>query len=232
MNIDDLGNRFVLVILIKFTENLQSTIFDRKYSIKKGEAMNQAQIIEIEPESEIAPEPVIDSLATIRNMVSACIQCGTCTGSCPSAFAMDLTPRQLWYNVLMGEKETIFHSKTFSLCSACYCCTLRCPRGLPLTETMSSLKQIAAKENLAPYKKNIRFYKSFMESVRRHGRVREMEFMTLYFLSMKNPFMPLQFAPLGMKLMGKGKVSFEIPSKGNGALESIFRKVEELEQNS
>lgn len=194
--------------------------------------MNQAQIIEIEPESEIAPEPVIDSLATIRNMVSACIQCGTCTGSCPSAFAMDLTPRQLWYNVLMGEKETIFHSKTFSLCSACYCCTLRCPRGLPLTETMSSLKQIAAKENLAPYKKSIRFYQSFMESVRRHGRVREMEFMTLYFLSMKNPFMPLQFAPLGLKLMGKGKVSFEIPSKGNGALESIFRKVEELEQNS
>jgi heterodisulfide reductase subunit C len=221
-----------LVILIKFTENLQSTIFDRKYSIKKGEAMNQAQMIEIVPESEIAPEPVIDSLATIRNMVSACIQCGTCTGSCPSAFAMDLTPRQLWYNVLMGEKETIFHSKTFSLCSVCYYCTLRCPRGLPLTETMSALKQIAAKENLAPYKKSIRFYKSFMESVRRHGRVREMEFMTLYFLSMKNPFMPLQFAPLGLKLMGKGKVSFEIPSKGNGALESIFRKVEELEQNS
>ena len=194
--------------------------------------MTQAQIIEIEPESEIVPEPVIDSLAEIRDMVSACIQCGTCTGSCPNAFAMDLTPRQLWTNVLMGEKETIFHSKTFSLCSVCYYCTLRCPRGLPLTETMSALKQIAAKENLAPYKKSIRFYKSFMESVRRHGRVREMEFMMLYFLSMKNPFMPLQFAPLGMKLMGKGKVSFEIPSKGNGALESIFRKVEELEQNS
>jgi heterodisulfide reductase subunit C len=163
-------------------------------------------------------------------MVSACIQCGTCTGSCPNAFAMDLTPRQLWYNVLMGEKDTIFHSKTFSLCSVCYYCTLRCPRGLPLTEAMSALKQIAAKENLAPYKKSIQFYKSFMESVRRHGRVREMEFMTLYFLSMKNPFMPFQFAPLGLKLMGKGKVSFEIPSKGNGDLEAIFRKVEVLEQ--
>ena len=193
--------------------------------------MNQAQMIEIEPESEIAPEPVIDSLAEIRSMVSACIQCGTCTGSCPNAFAMDLMPRQLWYNVLMGEKETIFHSKTFFLCSVCYCCTLRCPRGLPLTEAMSALKQIAAKENLAPYKKSIRFYQSFMESVRRHGRVREMEFMTLYFLSMKNPLMPFQFAPLGLKLMGKGKVSFEIPSKGNGALEAIFRKVEALEKN-
>ena len=193
--------------------------------------MNPEDKIEIEPVSKTVPGPVIDSLATIRNMVSACIQCGTCTGSCPNAFAMDLTPRQLWYNVLMGEKETIFHSKTFSLCSVCYCCTLRCPRGLPLTEAMSALKQIAAKENLEPYKKSIRFYKSFMESVRRHGRVREMEFMSLYFLSMKNPLMPLQFVPLGMKLMGKGKISFEFPSKGNGALESIFRKVEELEKN-
>jgi heterodisulfide reductase subunit C len=207
--------------------NQQSTIINNK-----GKAMNTAEKIDIERVSATLPEPVIDSLAEIRSMVSACIQCGTCTGSCPNAFAMDLTPRQLWYNILMGEKDTIFHSKTFSLCSACYYCTLRCPRGLPLTEAMSALKQIAAKENLAPYKKSIQFYKSFMESVRRHGRVREMEFMTLYFLSMKNPFMPFQFAPLGLKLMGKGKVSFEIPSKGNDDLEAIFRKVEVLERKS
>lgn len=193
--------------------------------------MNQSEKIEIEQECETAPAPVIDSLAPIRDMVSACIQCGTCTGSCPNAFAMDLTPRQLWYNILRGEKGTIFHSKTFSLCSVCYYCTLRCPRGLPLTEAMNALKQIAAKENLTPYKKSIRFYKSFMESVRRHGRVREMEFMTLYFMAMKNPLLPFRFAPLGIKLMGKGKVSVELPSKGSGALEAIFRKVEELENS-
>jgi heterodisulfide reductase subunit C2 len=192
--------------------------------------MNHMEKIDIEQLPASPPEPMVDSLAAVRNMVSTCIQCGTCTGSCPNAFAMDLTPRQLWYNVLMGEKDTIFHSKTFFLCSVCYYCTLRCPRGLPLTETMGALKQIAAKENLVPYKNSIRFYKSFMESVRRHGRVREMEFMMLYFLSMKNPFMLLQFAPLGIKLMAKGKVSFGFPSKGIGALESIFRKVEELEK--
>jgi heterodisulfide reductase subunit C len=193
--------------------------------------MNQTTKTDIEQGPATASEPMVDSLAAVRDMVSTCIQCGTCTGSCPNAFAMDLTPRQLWYNVLMGEKNTIFHSRTFTLCSVCYYCTLRCPRGLPLTETMSALKQIAAKENLVPYKKSIRFYKSFMESVRRHGRVREMEFMTLYFLSLKNPFIPLQFAPLGIKLLCKGKISFEMPSKENGALDSIFRKVEELEKS-
>ena len=144
--------------------------------------------------------------------------------------ANGLTPRQLWYNVLRGEKDAIFHSKTFSLCSVCYYCTLRCPRGLTLTEAMSTLKQISVKENPDLYKLSIRFYQNFLESVRRHGRVREMEFMTLFFLSMKNPFLPLKFTPLGMRLMWKGKVSPEIPSKGRGALEAIFRKVSELEE--
>ena len=176
------------------------------------------------------PEPA-DKLKAVRKMVQTCIQCGTCTGSCPNAFAMDMTPRHLWQMVLMGRADEIFQSKTFALCSTCYVCTLRCPRGLALTEAMSSLKRIAAAEGLAPYKQSIRFYKSFMESVRRHGRLREMEFMTLYFLSMKNPFTPIQFTPLGLRLMAKRKISLEIPSKGDGRLDAMFRKAEALEES-
>ena len=170
-----------------------------------------------------------DTLGPVKDMVRACIQCGTCTGSCPNAFAMDVTPRMLWRMVLLDQKDEIFRSRTFTLCSACYYCTLRCPRGLLLTEAMSKLKQIAAREDSKPHKKSVRFYKSFMDSVRRHGRVHEMEFMTLYFLSMRSPFIPLKFTPLGMRLMGKRKVSIQIPSREPHALESIFRKVDEME---
>ncbi len=170
-----------------------------------------------------------DDLAPIQEMVQACIQCGTCTGSCPNAFAMDRTPRHMWRLVLTGRKEEIFSSQTFALCSTCYTCTLRCPRGLPLTEAIGRLKQVAARERISLYKKSVRFYESFISSVRRHGRVREMEFMTLYFMSMKNPFLPLKFSGLGMRLMGKGKVSVQIPSRGKRPLEGLFRKVEELE---
>ena len=172
-----------------------------------------------------------DKLKRVREMVQTCIQCGTCTGSCPNAFAMDMTPRHLWRMVLMNRSDAIFKSKTFFLCSTCYTCTLRCPRGLALTDAMSLLKQIAAAEGLAPYKGSIRFYKSFMESVRRHGRVREMEFMTLYFLSMKNPLTPIQFTPLGLRLMAKRKISPEIPSRGKGVLDAIFQKAAELEES-
>ena len=189
--------------------------------------MNQVEISE--SNRDAAPHPLPDPLAPIQDMVRSCIQCGTCTGSCPNAFAMDHTPRQLWRMVLMEKMDGIFQSRTFALCSSCYYCTLRCPRGLPLTEAMAALKQIAARQGLSRYKQSTLFYKSFLESVRRHGRVREMEFMTLYFAAMKNPILPLRFTPLGIKLMRKGKVSVQIPSKGCSTLSTIFKKVEELE---
>jgi heterodisulfide reductase subunit C len=95
---------------------------------------------------------------------------------------------------------------------------------------MDALKQIAARDDLADYKESVQFYKSFIRSVRRHGRVNEMEFMTLYFAALKNPILPLRYAPLGMKLVRKGKVSMRLSFKQQRPLESIFRKVEALEK--
>jgi len=95
---------------------------------------------------------------------------------------------------------------------------------------MGALKQIASKEDLALYRKSTVFCKSFMKSVRRHGRVRELEFMTRYFSSMKNPIIPLRFASLGLKLIKKGKIPLQIPIKGYGPLGAIFRKTSELEE--
>ena len=184
----------------------------------------------VKEELVLSDEAGSDELAPVREMVQACIQCGTCTGSCPNEFAMDVTPRRLWRLVLTGQKEEIFQSQTFTLCSSCYYCTLRCPRGLPLTEAMGALKQMAAREGLSRHRQSILFYKSFLESVRRHGRVREMEFMTLYFNAMKNPLLPLRFAALGVKLMLKGKVHLQLPSKGDGRLAALFRKAAELEE--
>jgi heterodisulfide reductase subunit C len=170
-------------------------------------------------------------LAAVQEKVMACMQCGTCSGSCANSFAMDLTPRQLWRLAQLGEKEEIFNSKTFYLCSACYYCTLRCPRGLPLTEAMGDLKRLAASEGIARYKQSANFYRTFMDTVRRYGRVREMEFMNRYFLSMKNPFFPLGYASLGLKLMKKGKISVEIPKLlGKGRFDRLFAKVAELEE--
>lgn len=166
----------------------------------------------------------------IQSNVQACMQCGTCTGSCANAFAMDITPRQMWRLVQLGQFEDVLTSKTFFLCSACYYCTLRCPRGLPLTETINALKRLAVAEDIEVFRESSNFYRTFMDTVRRYGRVREMEFMNRYFLSMKNPVFPLGFASMGLKLMKKGKVPIEMPKLfGEGRFDRLFRKVEELE---
>jgi heterodisulfide reductase subunit C len=184
------------------------------------------------------PSAVADSTAThafddlehVRQMIQSCIQCGTCTGSCPNAFAMDLTPRQLWRHVMLGQPAVVFGSRTFTLCSSCYYCTLRCPRGLPLTDAMHALKQAASRERLERYRPVTAFYRQFMDSVRRHGRVNELEFMTYYFAEMKNPMLPLRYSGLGLRLVAKGKLPLTWPLRRTQTLEALFRKVSELEE--
>jgi len=189
--------------------------------------MEQSLDVRSQPHESVAPALMAD----IQEKVQACMQCGTCSGSCANAFAMDLTPRQLWRLAQLGEKDEIFNSTTFYLCSACYYCTLRCPRGLALTDTMGALKRLAAAEGIQKYKQSSNFYKTFMDTVRRYGRVREAEFMNRYFYSMKkNPFLPLGFASVGMKLMKKRKIPLEVPKLfGKGRFDGLFRKVKELE---
>lgn len=180
-------------------------------------------------ESQGADPAGKELLGKVQEMVSACIQCGTCTASCPNAFAMDFSPRHLWRLILLEQETAVFDSKTFALCSSCYYCTLRCPRGLSLTEAMATLKQVAAARQLPLYRKSAAFYNSFLESVRRHGRLRETEFMMRYFRTLKNPLLPLAFAPLGMRLMRRGKASVRTSSGRKTSLEALFSKVAQLE---
>ena len=176
----------------------------------------------------MAPTP--NRLDEIRQMVLSCIQCGTCTGSCPNAFAMEHTPRKLWRMVLEGRDDQVLSSKTFILCSSCYSCTLRCPRGLPLTEAMARLTQAARDENRPWFTKTRAFYTAFLDSVRRHKRVNETEFMTFFFLKMKNPCLPLQYAPLGLKLLRKRKISLPALWSGSGkGLEKLYDKTRQME---
>jgi heterodisulfide reductase subunit C2 len=170
-----------------------------------------------------------DLLSAISDQVNACIQCGTCSASCPNAFAMDFTPRHLWRLLQACEIQAVLTSSSFSLCSMCFYCTLRCPRGLPLTDIMSALKQVSARQMPMRDPSGVLFYQKFLESVRRHGRVREMEFMTLYLSAMKNPLLPFQFASLGIRLLSRKKLLFQLPSRGSERLNALFRKVNEME---
>jgi Fe-S oxidoreductase len=73
--------------------------------------------------------------------LGTCLQCGTCSSSCPTYFAMDVAPRKLWRMVTLGMQEEIARSSTYWLCTACSSCTVRCPRGIPVAESMRQVRE-------------------------------------------------------------------------------------------
>jgi heterodisulfide reductase subunit C len=169
-------------------------------------------------------------LEKVKDQMATCIQCGTCSGSCPNAGFMDMTPRRMWRAVLMDRVEAVFSSQTFMLCASCYVCTLRCPRGLPLTQAMAELKQVAFGLDLERFRRSTLFYKAFIDNIRQYGRIRETELMTRYFLAMKDPRVPMAYAGMGIRLMAKHKLHAHLPSRGPGRLASLFEEAKRQEQ--
>jgi heterodisulfide reductase subunit C len=142
---------------------------------------------------------------------------------------MDITPRQMWRMVQLGLEDEVLHSKTMWLCSICYQCTVRCPRGIPLTETIAKLKQLAIQARIKEWRESTVFYQAFSDVMRRYGRMREMEFMARYFLS-TNPFAALDLTGMTLTLLMRGKIRPELPQlTGEGRLDRLFSRVAELE---
>ncbi len=73
--------------------------------------------------------------------VTACDQCGTCSGSCPMVSEMDVTPSQLMRMVQLGQSETL-DTRTMWICASCFACTVRCPRGLDVSKVAEALRQV------------------------------------------------------------------------------------------
>lgn len=77
--------------------------------------------------------------------ISLCIQCGTCTASCPSGRRTAFRTRQLMRRALLGFKESVLSDKDLWLCTTCFTCLERCPRGVDPTDVILVLRNMAVK---------------------------------------------------------------------------------------
>jgi quinone-modifying oxidoreductase, subunit QmoC len=115
--------------------------------------------------------------------ISLCLQCGTCTGSCPVSYAMDITPRQTIALFRAGMLEDILQSRTIWICASCYSCTVRCPVGIKVTDTMYALKRLAIDKKIYPARFAVHtLSKTFIDNVYRYGRNYELGLGIRYFL--------------------------------------------------
>lgn len=80
----------------------------------------------------------------------SCLQCGTCTASCPTARAWEVTPRQLVRLLQLGRREEVLRPEVLYYCSQCYSCKVRCPMGIQLTEVLMEVRRLAVREGAGP----------------------------------------------------------------------------------
>ena len=79
--------------------------------------------------------------------IKDCIQCGTCSGSCPVSWAMEETPRQIFAMIRAGMRDQVLDSLTIWTCASCYQCADRCPQEIKITDIMYMLKRMAIRED-------------------------------------------------------------------------------------
>jgi len=138
--------------------------------------------------------------------VKMCMQCGVCSGSCPLGNAWDHPPQELFMMIRAGQREEVLASESMWMCTSCYNCIVRCPRGLPITHIMHGLANYANRLGLAPkMNPTRRFAKIFWDNISVTGRVNEARLsMRLYFMNgfvqgIKNAF-AMRNIGLGMLL--------------------------------
>ncbi|MBZ0254830.1 4Fe-4S dicluster domain-containing protein [bacterium] len=144
-----------------------------------------------------------------------CIQCGTCSSTCPVSLYMDFTPRRIVAMVREGFKDEVLHSFTPWICASCYSCTVQCPKEVKITETMYSIKQRAIEEHVHP--KNFPvpvLAKEFFHQVESDGRTNEGQLITKLFLKTQ-PTKLIKQSAMGMRLFFKGRLEV-LPKKIKG----------------
>jgi heterodisulfide reductase subunit C len=137
-----------------------------------------------------------------------CIQCGTCSSTCPLSLYMDYTPRRIINLAREGFKKEVLSSFTIWLCSSCYSCRVECPKQIQVTDVMYMLKRRAIQEGVYPSRFPIPVLdKTFSWMVYTFGRVNESLLASLLFF-FTNWFKFLSMTGLGLNLMRTGRMSF------------------------
>ncbi len=142
--------------------------------------------------------------------IDRCIQCGTCSSSCPMAIYMDYPPRKIISFIKNGFKEEALKSFTIWLCPSCYTCQVRCPSKIKITDVMYALKRKAIEEGVYPSKFSMPVLAREMHRlIAKNGRNSETWLVLNLYLKSKNPMGLLKMAPMGMSLMKTGRMSLK-----------------------
>lgn len=137
-----------------------------------------------------------------------------------------------------GKRDEVLTSSSMWMCTSCYNCVARCPRGLPITHIMHGLANYAHRLGIAPKNQATqKFAKLFWDNLTKTGRINELRLgISLYFMNglVSGMKMGMMMAPLGQRMMQSKRLSpMEYfgghKCKKSGDLKKILAKAREIE---
>jgi len=162
---------------------------------------------------------------------SECYQCGKCTAGCPVAQHMDLPPSQLVRLIQLGNQAAALHARSIWQCVSCQTCSARCPKSVDCAGIMDELRQLSFERGAAsPAERDvILFQKSFLDNIRRNGRLNEIELMMRFKgeVFLRGRGLPFLFrdASLAPQLRKRRKLRLTGEKvRDRAAVERIFRR--------
>lgn len=168
---------------------------------------------------------VAEVQARSEQNLSLCYQCGNCTAGCPYTFAYDIPVHQIMRLVQAGQKRKVLECRSLWLCATCESCTTRCPNTIDVARVMDVLRHMARCEGYATEKAVKAFWDSFLESVRKHGRVFETGLLARYIGRTGRVWTDLDLAP---RIVPKGKLSLTPhPIQGKDEMEKILKRFQD-----
>lgn len=171
-------------------------------------------------------------LAESGKWASQCMQCGLCVTTCPAYELMELTPREMFKWIHAGEAKKVLSANTPWLCTSCYLCTVRCPRGIPIVDVMGSLKYMLGGRmggTGVPLLSEV-----FFQSALKRGRVYEAMMTNNYFMFQGPASIPiaLKQVDVGIQMMLHRRLPLLPPPKIKGieGLQKIVKRAEEMQE--
>ena len=76
-----------------------------------------------------------------------CMECGVCSGSCPSGRHMNFNIRKIVKRASSNETE-VLNNKNLWMCTTCYTCQERCPRGIKIVDGIYKIRTIAVRKGI------------------------------------------------------------------------------------
>jgi heterodisulfide reductase subunit C len=161
--------------------------------------------------------------------IRVCIQCGTCTASCPNAYRMEHTPSHLIAMARAGMRDEVLSSNGMWMCLSCYLCVVRCPRDIKITRLMHVFESLSARDGLNSKRTSTPvMYRGFNKYIASSGRISELWLMVGYYFR-TNLLKAIKMLPVALSLFRHNRITpmmDKMSPQGIKQLKAIIEKAE------